>query len=275
MWHIGGQTLNSRLMVGTALYPSPEQMLGALKASKAEVITVSLRRQDPGNQGGERFWEMIQSLNVRLLPNTAGCRTVKEAVTTAHMARELIDTHWIKVEVIGDDFNLQPDPFALVEACRILIEDGFQVFPYTTEDFIVAQRLVEAGCNILMPWAAPIGTGRGPMNPYALKVLRARFPQVQLIADAGIGLPSHAAQVMELGFDGVLLNTAIAKAEDPTRMAAAFALAVEAGALAYQAGPMLQRDIAIPSTPTLGIPFWHQAPSSHTNPNSPQEHLLA
>ncbi len=275
MWHIGGQTLNSRLMVGTALYPSPEQMLGALRASKAEVITVSLRRQDPGNQGGERFWEMIQSLNVRLLPNTAGCRTVKEAVTTAHMARELFNTHWIKVEVIGDDFNLQPDPFALVEACRILIEDGFEVFPYTTEDFIVAQRLVEAGCNILMPWAAPIGTGRGPMNPYALKILRARFPQVQLIADAGIGLPSHATQVMELGFDGVLLNTAIAKAEYPTRMAAAFALAVEAGALAYQAGPMLQRDIAIPSTPTLGTPFWHQAASSHTNPDTAQEHLPA
>jgi thiazole synthase len=265
MWEIGGQRLQSRLMVGTALYPSPEQMLSAIQASEAEVVTVSLRRQDPSHQGGERFWEMIQSLNVHLLPNTAGCRTVKEAVTTAHMARELFNTHWIKVEVIGDDFNLQPDPFALVEASRILIAEGFEVFPYTTEDFIVAQRLVEAGCNILMPWAAPIGTGRGPMNPYALKILRARFPHITLIADAGIGLPSHAAQVMEFGFDAVLLNTAIAKAEDPGKMSAAFALAVEAGALAYLGGPMLQRDIAIPSTPTLGTPFWHQT--------KPQEHV--
>ena len=258
MWEIGGQQLQSRLMVGTALYPSPELMLKSVEASGTEVVTVSLRRQSPDSKGGEQFWDMIKSLNIHLLPNTAGCRTVNEAVTTAHMARELFNTHWIKLEVIGDDFNLQPDPFALVEAARILVEDGFEVFPYTTEDFIVAQRLVEAGCIILMPWAAPIGTGRGPMNPYALKILRARFPQVKLIADAGIGLPSHAAQVMEFGFDGVLLNTAIAQAEDPAKMAKAFALAVEAGALAYQAGPMLQRDIAIPSTPVLGTPFWHQ-----------------
>jgi len=259
MWKIAGQTLNSRLMVGTALYPSPDIMRKAIQASNAEVITVSLRRQNPNDEGGKRFWEILQSLNLRLLPNTAGCRTVKEAVTTAQMARELFNTQWIKLEVIGDDFNLQPDPFALVEAARILIEEEFEVFPYTTDDYIVAQRLVDAGCTILMPWAAPIGTGRGPMNPYALQVLRQRFPHVQLIADAGIGLPSHAAQLMEYGFDGVLLNTAIARAGDPPAMAKAFALAVEAGALAYQAGPMPQREIAVPSTPTLGKPFWHEA----------------
>lgn len=261
MWNIGGQVLQSRLLVGTALYPSPAVMLSALQASGAQVVTVSLRRQAPGTKGGEQFWELIRSLNAHLLPNTAGCRSVKEAVTTAHMARELFNTHWIKLEVIGDDLTLQPDPFALVEAASILIQDGFEVFPYTTEDFIVAQRLVDAGCSILMPWAAPIGTGKGLMYPYALRLLRSRFPQIQLIADAGIGLPSHATQVMELGFDGVLLNSAIALADDPINMATAFARAVEAGALGYQAGPMPQRDMATPSTPVLGTPFWHQSPN--------------
>ena len=258
MWEIGGQTLKSRLMVGTALYPSPDIMEKAIQVSQTEVVTVSLRRQDPNEQGGKRFWEIVQSLNLRLLPNTAGCRTVKEAVTTAQMARELFKTHWIKLEVIGDDFNLQPDPFALVEAARILVAEEFEVFPYTTDDYIVAQRLVDVGCTILMPWAAPIGTGKGPVNPYALQVLRQRFPHIHLIADAGIGLPSHAAQIMEYGFDGVLLNTAIARARDPIAMAQALAFAVDAGALAYQAGPMSQREMAAPSTPTLGKPFWHE-----------------
>jgi len=258
MWEIGGKTLQSRLFVGTALYPSPEIMLKALQASGTQVVTVSLSRQSPGTQGGKQFWDMIQSLGVHLLPNTAGCRSVKEVITTAYMAREIFNTHWIKLEVIGDDFTLQPDPFALLEATKILVQEGFEVFPYTTEDFIVAQRLVDAGCSILMPWAAPIGTGKGVMNPYALKLLRARFPDIKLIADAGIGLPSHATQVMEMGFDGVLLNSAIALADAPEKMAVAFAMAVESGAWAHQAGPMPQRDMAMPSTPVLGTPFWHQ-----------------
>lgn len=258
MWEIGGKTVQSRMFVGTALYSSPEVMRSALQASGTEVVTVSLRRQSPSTQGGQHFWDMIRALNVHVLPNTAGCRSVQEAINTAYMARELFDTHWIKLEVIGDDFTLQPDPFALVEAAKILMQEGFEVFPYTTDDLIVAQRLVDAGCFILMPWAAPIGTGKGIINPYALRQLRARFPRIQLIADAGLGLPSHAAQVMELGFDGVLLNSAIALADDPVNMAAAFAKAVEAGALGYQAGPMPQRDMAMPSTPVLGTPFWHQ-----------------
>ncbi len=257
-WHLGGETVNSRLLVGTALYPSPAIMLDAIHASGTEVVTVSLRRQSPGSNGGESFWEMLKDKHLKVLPNTAGCRSAKEAITTAHMAREIFNTHWIKLEVIGDDFTLQPDPFGLMEAAKALIQEGFEVFPYMTEDFIVAQKLVDAGCRILMPWAAPIGTGKGPINLYALKLLRARLPQVQLIADAGIGLPSHAAQIMEIGFDGVLLNSAIALAEHPPQMAQAFAKAVEAGRLAYQAGPMPQRDMAQPSTPILGTPFWHQ-----------------
>lgn len=261
-WRLGGETVNNRLLVGTALYPSPAVMLDAIETSGTEVVTVSLRRQSPGSKGGESFWELLKDKNLKVLPNTAGCRSAKEAITTAHMAREIFNTHWIKLEVIGDDFTLQPDPFGLVEAAKALIAEGFEVFPYMTEDFMVAQKLVDAGCRILMPWAAPIGTGKGPMNLYALKLLRARLPQVQLIADAGIGLPSHAAQVMEIGFDGVLLNSAIALAEHPPQMAQAFAQAVAAGRLAYQAGPMPQRDMAQPSTPVLGTPFWHQS-SSH------------
>jgi thiazole synthase len=282
IWRIGGKTLHSRLMLGTALYPSPDVMRDAILASGAEVVTVSLRRQAPGSGGGEGFWSLIRPLadagKIHLLPNTAGCRGVKEAVTTAHMAREVFGTPWIKLEVIGDDFNLQPDPFALVEAARILCAGGFEVFPYTTEDYIVAQKLMEAGCRILMPWVAPIGTGKGPLNPYALRVLRERFPGVPLIADAGIGLPSHAARVMELGFDGVLLNSAVASAEDPVAMARAFALAVEAGAEAAQAGPMPERELAAPSTPIIGTPFWHQEAwrqTYRTNPNQASEGQVA
>ena len=198
-----------------------------------------------------------------LLPNTAGCRSVQEAVTTAQMARELFNTHWIKLEIIGDEYNLQPNPFDLVEAARLLINDGFEVFPYTTDDFIVAQRLVDVGCQILMPWASPIGSGRGLMNPYALRVLRERFPDTTLIVDAGLGLPSHATQVMEMGYDGVLLNSAVALAHDPVQMARAFSYAVQAGHACFTAGPMPKREMASPSTPTLNTPFWHQTPVPH------------
>jgi thiazole synthase len=189
---------------------------------------------------------------VRVLPNTAGCHTVKEAVTTAHMARELFDTPWIKLEVIRDDETLQPDVFGLVEAARVLSDEGFAVFPYTTEDLAVADRLVEAGCKVLMPWGAPIGSARGLNNLYGLKALRAHFPGIPLVVDAGLGVPSHAAAAMELGYDAVLLNTAVAEAGDPVAMARAFALAIEAGRAAFAARPLEPRDMAVPSTPVLG-----------------------
>jgi thiazole synthase len=187
-----------------------------------------------------------------VLPNTAGCHTVAEAVTTAHMARELFDTPWIKLEVIRDDETLQPDVFGLVEAARILSDEGFEVFPYTTEDLAVADRLVEAGCRVLMPWGAPIGSARGLNNLYGLRALRAHFPEIPLVVDAGLGVPSHAAAAMELGYDAVLLNTAIAEAGDPVAMARAFALAIEAGRTAFAARPLEPRDMAVPSTPVLG-----------------------
>jgi len=176
-------------------------------------------------------------------------------VTTAHMAREVFDTKWIKLEVIGEEDTLQPDVFGLVEAARILSEDGFQVFPYTTEDLVVADKLLQAGCEVLMPWGAPIGSGLGLNNLFGLRAMRAHFPDVPLVIDAGLGLPSQAAQAMEMGFDAVLLNTAVAKAGDPAAMAAAFAMAVSAGQLAHAADPMEPRDMAAPSTPVIGKAF--------------------
>jgi thiazole synthase len=168
------------------------------------------------------------------------------------MARELFGTTWIKLEVIGEADTLQPDVFGLVEAARILAEDGFDIFPYTTEDLVVAERLLEAGCRVLMPWGAPIGSARGLNNLFGLRAMRAHFPDVPLVIDAGLGVPSHAAAAMELGYDAVLLNTAIAEAGDPVRMAQAFALAVEGGRIAYAASPMEPRDMAAPSTPVVG-----------------------
>jgi thiazole synthase len=183
---------------------------------------------------------------------------VKEAVKTAHMARELFETDWIKIEVLGDSYNLQPDPFALLEATKILIDDGFKVFPYCTDDLVLCQKLADLGCEVLMPWGAPIGTGQGLLNPYALKTVRERLPEMTLLVDAGIGKPSDAVQAMELGYDGILLNTAVAEALDPEKMAYSFADAINAGRLAYEAGVMPKRDNAKPSTPTLEQPIWHQ-----------------
>ncbi len=247
--------LGSRLMLGTAQYPSPAVLAAAFRASGAGVATVSLRREGGGSRAGEDFWRIIRELGVRVLPNTAGCHSVREAVTTAEMAREVFGTPWIKLEVIGNTDTLQPDPFALVEAARILLADGFEVFPYTTEDLVVAGRLVDAGCRVLMPWGAPIGSGLGLVNPYGLRALRARFPDVALVVDAGLGLPSHAAAAMEMGYDAVLLNTAVARAGDPVTMARAFARAIEAGALAAGADPMPARDMAAASTPEIGRAF--------------------
>ena len=257
-WQIGDATLHSRLLLGAALYPSPAVMTEAIEASGTEVVTVSLRRQGVNRDAGEDFWRLVKDLNVHLLPNTAGCHTAREAITLAKMARDVFGTHWIKLEVIGNQYTLQPDPYETLEAARVLVEEGFEVFPYTTDDLVVAHRLVEAGCRILMPWGAPIGSGKGLMNPDNLTAIRDAFPDIPLIVDAGIGTPSHAARAMELGYDGILLNSAVALAQDPVTMARAFSHATEAGRLGYEAGTMQEREFASPSTPTVGTPFWHQ-----------------
>ena len=229
------KSFSSRLLIGSALYPSPAIMQSAIRSSGAEIVTVSLRRESAGGKTGDAFWKLIRELDVTGLPNTA----------------------WIKLEVIADNDTLQPDVVGLVEAATILIKDGFEVFPYCTEDLSVATRLVDAGCKVVMPWAAPIGSAKGIINREALKLLRDRLSDITLVVDAGIGAPSHAAEALELGYDAVLLNTAIAKAADPVGMANAFRLGVEAGRAAYEAGLMEARDFASPSTPVVGTPFWH------------------
>lgn len=257
---LAGVELGSRFLLGTAGYPSPAVLQQAAAASGAEVVTVSLRRQMPGGAGGGgRFFDLVRDTGSRVLPNTAGCRSLKEVLLTAEMAREVFDTNWIKLEIIGDDYNLQPDPVLLVDASRQLIELGFEVFAYTTDDLVICRRLADAGCRVIMPWASPIGSGLGLVNPYALETLRHRLPDVTLIVDAGIGSPADAAKAMQLGMDAVLLNSAVAKAGDPVAMARAFALAIEAGRLAYEAGIMRSHDAAVASTPVVGTPFWHQS----------------
>jgi thiazole synthase len=246
---------DNALLLGTAQYPSPAILTDAIRHSQVQIVTASLRREAGGSGAGKNFWDMIKGLGIRVLPNTASCYSVKEAVTTAHMAREVFDTRWIKLEVIGNSDTLQPDIFGLVEAARILCEDGFEVFPYTTEDLVLADKLLQVGCEVLMPWGSPIGSGRGLNNPYGIRTLRAHFPDVPLIIDAGIGLPSQAAQAMELGCDAVLLNTAVAKSGDPVTMAKAFADAISAGRAAFLSTPIEMSDMAQPSTPVIGKAF--------------------
>lgn len=256
-WTVYGVPLRSRLLLGTAGYPSPEVLARALAASGAQVLTVGLKRTlargDNGFVAGLRAH--LREHGGHLLPNTAGCRSAREAIALARMARELYDTAWIKLEVVGDEHTLQPDPWELVQAAEVLVREGFQVFPYCTDDLVGCQRLLDVGCQVLMPWAAPIGSGQGLLNPFALRTLRARLPGVPLIVDAGLGAPSHAVQALELGLDGVLLNSAVAQAGDPVRMAAAFGAAVRAGRAGFEAGLMAPQPMAVASTPVGGRPF--------------------
>ena len=256
-FNIYGTELESRFLIGSAMYPSPAVMEESIRQSGAQIVTLSLSRQNPQQQGGQSFWQIIQSLGLHLLPNTAGCHSVKEAVNMALMSRELFQTDWIKLELVGDDYNLQPDPIMLVKATEELLNKGFKVLPYCTDDLVIARHLVDLGCEVLMPWGSPIGTGKGLLNPYALQSIRDRFPEITLIVDSGIGKPSHAMQAMEMGVDGILLNTAVAKAQQPIQMAQAFSHAIDGGRLAYEAGLMVEQNTASASTPTIDSPFWH------------------
>lgn len=258
MLKLYGEQLNSHLIIGSAKYRTLDLLKETVIASKSELITVALRRMSPEKKEKNLFWETIKSLKIKILPNTSGCYQAKEAVQTALLAREIFETNWIKLEIFGDSLTLQPNPFELLKATEELVQRGFCVFPYMTEDLVLAKELVNLGCDVLMPWGAPIGSGKGILNPYYLKILRNRFPNTTLIIDAGIGSPSHAAYAMELGMDAVLLNSAIAHAHQPVAMAKAFSMAVESGRTAFNSGLMPESDFAQPSSPIIGVPFHNE-----------------
>ncbi|ACJ00465.1 thiazole synthase [Rhodospirillum centenum] len=247
---IAGRSFASRLFLGTAGYPNQQVFLDSLAASGAEVLTVSVRRADLSGYG-EGLLDLVAG-KVWLLPNTAGCATVKDAVLTAQLAREALDTPWIKLELIGDRETLYPDVEQLLRAADELVRDGFVVLPYCTDDPVVCRRLADVGCAAVMPLGAPIGTGLGILNPLNIETICARSP-VPVVLDAGIGTASDAALAMELGCDAVLLNTAVSRSTDPVMMAAAMRAGVEAGRLARRAGRIAKRTRAEPSSPELGL----------------------
>ncbi len=254
VWHVAGLTLRSRVLLGTSRYPSLQVLLDALEASGSELVTVAIRRVNLGDAAEEEsLLGALRARGVHLLPNTAGCYTAKEAVLTAQLAREALETDLVKLEVIGDDETLYPDAVQLLKAASELVADGFRVFAYCGDDPITARKLADLGCAAVMPLAAPIGSGMGLVNPYALRILRELLPGVPLVVDAGIGTASDAARAMELGYDGVLLNTAVAGAEHPAMMAGAVRLAVEGGRMAYHAGRIPRRLYAKASTPSTGM----------------------
>jgi thiazole synthase len=248
---IAGREFGSRLIIGTGKYRSFDEMKAAHRASGAEMVTVAVRRV-PLDRSTESFLDHLDG-KLAILPNTAGCYTAEEAVRTARLAREALSTDLIKLEVIGDQTTLFPDNEQTLAAARVLVREGFQVLPYFTDDLIMAKKLLDAGCAAVMPLAAPIGSGLGVQNPANLRIMREQLPDATIIVDAGVGTASDAAIAMELGADAVLMNTAIAEAEDAEKMARAMRLAIEAGRLAYLAGRMPKRLYASASSPLSGV----------------------
>jgi len=257
-WTIAGRTLRSRLLLGTGGFPSLELLAGAIAASGSELVTVALRRLDPaGRQPGRgSLIDVLSAAGVELLPNTAGCHTARDAVVTARLAREAFATDWVKLEVIGDEDTLLPDAPELLRAAEQLVDEGFVVLPYTTDDPVLARRLVDIGCAAVMPLGSPIGSGMGIRNAYNIALIREAV-DVPVVLDAGIGTASDAALAMELGCDAVMAASAISRAQDPVRMAGAMRAAVQAGHLARTAGRIPRRLYASPSTPNTGLPDLH------------------
>jgi len=250
-FEIAGRAFTSRLIIGTGKYRNHDEMKAAHRASGAEMVTVAVRRV-PLDRSTESFLDHLDPA-LQILPNTAGCYTAEEAIRTARLAREALQTDLIKLEVIGDQTTLFPDNEQTLAAARILVKEGFIVLPYFSDDLIMAKKLLDAGCPAVMPLAAPIGSGLGVQNPANLAIMREQLPDATIIVDAGVGTASDAAIAMELGADAVLMNTAIAEARDPAKMATAMKLAIEAGRLAYTAGRMPKRLYASASSPLTGV----------------------
>ncbi|MEN9796666.1 MAG: hypothetical protein RL653_362 [Pseudomonadota bacterium] len=251
-FQVAGHTFNSRLIVGTGKYPSHEIMKACHEASGAEMVTVAVRRLDLKAQGEASLMHWIDRSRMKLLPNTAGCYTAEDAIRTCRLAEELGFSKWVKLEVLGDEKTLYPDVEETLKAARQLVKEGFTVLPYTTDDVITARKLEDAGCVAVMPLAAPIGSGLGIRNPHNLMLIRETI-KVPMIVDAGVGTASDAAVAMELGCDGILMNTAIAAAREPVRMARAMKLAVEAGREAFLAGRIPRKAYASASSPLTGL----------------------
>jgi len=251
-WQVGSHTFTSRLIVGSGKYPNFAVMRDALDAAGAEMVTVAIRRVDLSDRSEKGFWAFFDQKKYTMLPNTAGCYDVKSAVTTARLAREVTGSDLIKVEVIGDEKTLFPDNEGLLEACKILLKDGFTVLPYCIDDPVICRKLEDMGCHAVMPLAAPIGSGLGIRNPYNLRIILEQC-SVPVIVDAGVGTASDAAVALELGAAAVLMQTAIAGADDPVKMARAMRLAVEAGRLAYEAGRIPMKLYATASSPLTGV----------------------
>jgi len=250
---IAGREFSSRLIVGTGKYRSFQEMQRCHEASGAEMVTVAVRRVNLTDRSKESLLDYIDRTKIFILPNTAGCYTADDAIRTARLGREVGLSHWVKLEVIGDEKTLFPDNAGLLEATRVLVKEGFVVLPYTNDDVVNARRLIDAGAAAVMPLAAPIGSGLGVQNPANLRILREMITEVPMIVDAGVGTASDAAVAMELGADGILMNTAIAAADDSLKMARAMKLATEAGRLAYEAGRMPKKLYASASSPLLGV----------------------
>jgi thiazole synthase len=250
---IAGREFSSRLVLGTGKYESFELMVKALEASGTDMVTVAVRRINISDRSKESLLDHIDLKKYHLLPNTAGCYTAKDAIRTAMLAREALDTPWVKLEVLGDERTLFPDNEGLLEATRALVREGFIVLPYLNDDLIVARRLIDAGASAVMPLAAPIGSGLGIQNFTTLRILREQITEVPLIVDAGVGTASDATVAMELGVDGILMNTGVAGAREPVLMAEAMKYAVRAGRLAFLAGRIPRKLYANASSPTVGL----------------------
>jgi thiazole synthase len=248
---LGGEKFSSRLILGTARYPNNDVLLKALKAGGAEMVTVAIRRVNLDDPTGENVLSLLKKNNLKILPNTAGCYTVKDAVVTAELAREVLETDFIKLEIIADEHTLYPDAEGVLEGARILVEKGFKVMPYCTEDPIICKKLEDLGCIAVMPLGAPIGSGMGILNPYNISLIR-NVVSVPLIVDAGVGTASDVAVAMELGCDGVLLNSAVAQSREPVMMAEAMRQACEAGRKAFLAGRIPRKFHAEASSPNAG-----------------------